>query len=59
MDDPPLKKLCSEMSLVMVAPDSSKKSTSKFATQVQLGNIFTKGLAKHAFQRLQNMLMGW
>jgi hypothetical protein len=31
----------------------------KIASTDQLGNIFTKGLDKIAFQRLQKMLMGW
>jgi len=31
----------------------------KIATNEQLGDIFTKGLNRIAFQRLQKMLMGW
>ena len=31
----------------------------KIASTDQLGNIFTKGLDKIAFQRLQKILMGW
>jgi hypothetical protein len=31
----------------------------KIASTDQLGDIFTKGLDKIAFQRLQKMLMGW
>ncbi len=31
----------------------------KIATDEQLGDLFTKGLEKVAFMRLQKMLMGW
>ena len=36
-----------------------KNQLVKIASTDQLGNIFTKGLDKIAFQRLQKMLMGW
>jgi hypothetical protein len=31
----------------------------KIDTDEQLGDLFTKGLAKVAYMRLQKMLMGW
>jgi hypothetical protein len=58
-DDPPLKTLCSEISLVSGTPYPSKIQLVKITSKDQLGNIFSKGLDKIAFQRLQEMLMGW